>query len=321
MFDDLFPEPRTWKYAIPWMLVVLLISITGRMYASQNPEVQFWSMVPCGFTLLFFVIGAINAWKLVTKHMEEMFMEHQAALSRTPLVMLSENMRTMHPEAVRVLNRFGVRTSWQVRVGRNFGERDWVLADTNVHFGFIEYLLLNSSKSALRPKRFFSQGSKKWDPDGLVEDREQYDEFEKWLFARLMVTRSHGEFSPAEFIPPWTPELILETMGLSGEQDLYRPEEEPRKNLNDKQSAVSDQRSAGSGQLAVISEQSSVTSDQLPVASGQPGNGQKTPLSASQTSPQMGEHHLGGEELTEEELEAMRLEDERNASQYLQEGV
>jgi hypothetical protein len=101
-----------------------------------------------------------------------------------------------------------------------------------------------------------------------------------------MVTRSHGEFKPAEFIPPWTPELILETMGLTGEQDLYRPEENGK-------------------QVAEISSQ-------------QPA----APLSSKTTSPQMaGERrNLGGREdvkpLTEEELEAIRVEMVRNASQY-----
>src|SRR6185436_4091222 len=135
------------------------------------------------FATLFLLVALVNLWKLVTKHTEEMFAEHQAALSTTPLVLLSQNMKQMHPEAVRVLNRFGVRTSWQVRVGRNFGERDWVLADTNVHFGFIEFVMSKSTRFALWPKRNFSQGSHKWDPDGLAEDREQYDEFEMWLFA------------------------------------------------------------------------------------------------------------------------------------------
>jgi hypothetical protein len=179
------------------------------------------------FFALFFGMAVTNWWKLITWHRTEMYSERQVALSKTPLVLLAENMRQMHPEAVRVLNRFGVRTSWQVRVSKNFGERDWVLADTNVHFGFIEYVLLNSN-GTLYPRFRFSPGSKKWDPDGLVEDREQHEEFESWLFARMMVTRSHGEYKPAEFIPPWTPDLIMETLGLTGEQDLYRPDEDVR---------------------------------------------------------------------------------------------
>ncbi len=230
----LYDRPKTWKYAFPWAMVVVLIPVTGKMLASPDPEIQYWSLLPIGFMLLFFVIGCIKLWEKISSHSAELFTQHQEALSMTPLVLLSQNMKQMHPEAVRVLNRFGVRTSWQVRV--NAGERDWVLADSNVHFGFIEFVLLNSH-TALYPKNRFSQGSKKWDPDGLVEDREQYDELERWMFSRLMVTRSFGEFRPAEFIPPWNPKLILETMGLTGEQDLYRPEEKPRKDLGSPQPA------------------------------------------------------------------------------------
>jgi hypothetical protein len=221
-FDD---GPRTWKWAVPAAIFVALIPVTGRMFASPNAEMQYWASLPCGFGLLFLAIALVNLWRLATAHNEEMFKEHQSALSMTPLVLLSENLKQMHPEAVRVLNRFGVRTSWQVRVDANRGTRDWVLADSNVHFGFIEFVLARSG-AALYPKNRFSDGSKKWDPDGIVEDREQYDELEKWMFARMMVTRSHGDYKPAEFIPPWMPDLILETMGLTGEQDLYRPDDD-----------------------------------------------------------------------------------------------
>jgi hypothetical protein len=236
-------DPRTWKWAVPAAIFILLIPITGKMFASLNPETQFWSSVPCGFEVLCLAVAGVNAWKLISAHKAKLFTEHQEALSVTPLVLLAQSMKQMHPEAVRVLNRFGVRTSWQVRVDQNHGTRDWVLADTNVHFGFIEYVLSHSGVG-LYPKRFFSEGSKKWDPDGLVEDRQQYDELENWMLSRLMVTRSHGEFKPAEWIPPWTPALILEVMGLTGEQDLYKPEDGRVKDLA---TAIGDQRSAISG--------------------------------------------------------------------------
>ena len=286
MFSEpFFDKPHTWKWAIPAAIFILLIPVTGKMFASTNAETQYWSILPCGVGGLMLAMAMVNLWKLITTHNAEMFSEHQSALSITPLVLLSKSMQTMHPEAVRVLNRFGVRTSWQVRVDPLIGTRDWVLADTNVHLGFIEHVLSRSGK-AFYPKNRFSQGSKKWDPDGIVEDREQYDEFEIWMFSRLMVTRSHGEFKPAEFIPPWTPGLILETMGLTGEQDLYRPDENGKP-------------------VAEIS-------GQQPAA----------PLSSKTTSPQMaGERrNLGGREdvkpLTEEELESIRVEMVRNASQY-----
>ena len=274
--------PRTWKYAVPATMAILL-----GWEAWSLPAGSVGLAVLClAFSGLFGLMALTNWWKLFTSHKTEMYMDRQIALSKTPLVLLAENMKQMHPEAVRVLNRFGVRTSWQVRVGKNFGERDWVLADTNVHFGFIEFVMSMSSKTALYGKRTFNRGSMKWDPDGLVEDREQFDELEKWLFARMMVTRSHGDYKPAEFIPPWTPALILETLGLTGEQDLYRPEEDPRKDLGKDLGATSSPAaqpatSAGSAPAGRVSTKDDARDD-----------------------------------LTEDEIRAIELEMTRHADQY-----
>lgn len=278
MFDaPLFNGPRTWKYALPGTLIVLLIPVIGKMLIDPDPEMRYWAMVPFGLAGLFLIIFLVNLWKYMAEFNTQQFSEHQAALSRTPLVMLAEAMKQMHPEAVRVLNRFGVRTSWEVSVNAQSYERDWILAGTNAHFGFVEHVLSRSGKT-LYPKRSFPEGSKRWDPDHIVEDREQYDDLEQWMFARMMVTRSHGEFKPAEFIPPWNPKFVLEAMGLTGEQDLFRPEEEVRKDLGSTQAVTSN------------------------------GNG-KTPLSAStQTSPHLEEHKMGGEErpLTDGEWTAIQ---------------
>ena len=246
MFEaPLFNGPRTWKYALPGILVVLLIPVIGKMMISLDPEIRYWARLPVGLCGLFVIMFLVNLWKYMSEHATQMFSEHQSAVSMTPLVLLAEAMKQMHPEAVKVLNRFGVRTSWEVRVNAQTYERDWLLSGTNAHLGFVEHVLSRSGK-ALYPKRSFPEGSKKWDPDHVVEDREQHEDLERWLFARMMITRSHGDFKPAEFIPPWTPETVMEAMGLTGEQDLYRPEEEPRKDLG--KEPVQPVRSNGNGQ-------------------------------------------------------------------------
>ena len=231
MFDaPLFDRPRTWKYALPGVLVIVLLPVIGKMLASLDPETQYWAVIPIGLAGLLSLVFLVNLWKYMSEHATKIFSEHQAALSITPLVLLADAMKQMHPEAVKVLNRFGVRTNWEVRLNAETYERDWLLSGTNAHFGFVEHVLSRSGK-ALFPKRSFAEGSKKWDPDGVVDDREQYDDLERWMFARMIVTRSHGDYKPAEFLPPWTPDLVLEAMGLTGEQDLYRPAKEPRKDL------------------------------------------------------------------------------------------
>lgn len=289
MLDDGFHSPRTWKWAVPAMVFIVLIPVTGWAYVKLSTDAQIWVILPCGFCALFLFIAGANFWKWATAHKEEMFDMHQASLSSTPTVLLAKYMQQMHPEAVKTLNRFGVRTTWEVRVNR--GERDWILSGTNpaVHLGFIEFVLSNSGTS-LYGKWKLSEGSKKWDPDGFVEDREQYEELERWMFARLMVTRSHGNMKPAEFIPPWTPELIMGQMGMVGDQDLYRPDEEARKDLGagDRRPETGD-RGQGTG-------------EQKAVGSKQNGNGQKAEE---------------GPELLPEEFEAITKENATYSGMYL----
>jgi hypothetical protein len=225
-------EPRTWKYMVPGTFGVMLFVLTGLLYG-QAPiyePAQYLMWITGGLAVMCGVAAIINALKVITDHYMTLYERRLAAQSMTPLVMLSQNLKQMHPEAVRTLNMFGVRTTWQENI-KNFGEIDFILLGTNVHMGFVE-MVLDRSGTALMPKRRLADGSKKWDPDGLVTDREQYDQLEKWMFARMIVTRSNGEFQPAEFIPPWTPVKIKEIMGLVGDQDLYKPIEAEWKDLN-----------------------------------------------------------------------------------------
>lgn len=224
-------EPRTWKYMVPGAIGVLLFVLTGRLYglAPTYEPAQYLLWITGGLAVIFGVAAVINALKVITDHYMTLYERRLAAQSMTPLVMLSNNLKQMHPEAVRTLNMFGVRTTWQENI-KNFGDIDFILLGTNVHMGFVE-MVMDRSGTALMPKRRLSEGSKKWDPDGLVTDREQYDQLEKWLFSRMIVTRSLGEFQPAEFIPPWTTAKIKEIMGLVGDQDLYKPPESEWKDL------------------------------------------------------------------------------------------
>lgn len=153
------------------------------------------------------------------------FERRQQAVNTTPLVMIANALKGLHPENVAVLNRFAVHTVWDVQVDLESGERDWMLRGTDVHFGFIEYVLDHSQSGRLYPRSSFSQGSKAWDPLGIVEDREQHRQFELWLSTRLVVVREYGENHPAMFLPPWTPDLLKQRMGFEGMDDLYQPGE------------------------------------------------------------------------------------------------
>jgi len=219
-------EARNWKWMVPGLLVPLLFVLQMWIndYAGRaGLPFLLW----CGcFTvpaMFIFAVQAAAGFRAYYRRLEtDDLVARQRALNTTQATQIAEALRSLHPEAVRVLNRFGVRTQWQVKIDAERGGRDWILLGTNVHFGFIEYVLDNSTTSALFPMNQFSEGSRQWDPDGLIEDREQYREFEGWLVSRLMVTRPYGN-RVAQFLNPWTPELVKEVMGLVGTQDVYKP--------------------------------------------------------------------------------------------------
>lgn len=198
----------------------------GAAWGAQNLGWEVFAAV-LGLIMLIFVLGALAEF---LSHYGEInsniFERRQRAMNTTPVVMIAEALRGLHPENVRVLNKFAVRTVWDVKVDLERGERDWMLQGTNVHFGFVEFVLDNSRNGQLYPRNKFLEGSRKWDPDRIVDDREQHRQFELWLSSRFVVIREFGENHPAVFLPPWTPELLKQTMGFEGPQDLYQPDEQ-----------------------------------------------------------------------------------------------
>jgi hypothetical protein len=227
MFDSWSEGPRDWKWIVPGVLGIMLCLVVYQCWMIGTDGFLLVALALACVACIFFLSALTNYIWLVKRRSEELYREHMEALNATPLTKLADAMKQMHPEAVRVLDKFGIRTMWGVDVGKTLGERDWVLLGTDVpvRFGFIEYVL-NKSGKALYPAYRFAEGSKKWDPDGVTLDRDQHKAFEKWMFARTMVTRSHGDYKPAEFIPPFTPKTIMELMGFTGEQELYRPDDE-----------------------------------------------------------------------------------------------
>lgn len=213
------------------MVPAMLTPIVGGLGA--------WWMT-AGETWLKFIGFVLISWACVLlyaafKNCNEYFAEgniqrferKQHALAITPVTLMAQALPGLHPDAVKVLNKFGVRTVYQVKVDMKKGDRDWILLGTNVHFGFIQYVLDHSNPRSLMPKRMLSDGSRRFDADGLVTDYEQYDELQQWLIARMIITRPFGDNSPSMFLPPWNPDLVKEKMGFSGPVDLEDAEQEP----------------------------------------------------------------------------------------------
>lgn len=216
-----------------WIWMAILGSVFfGAAWWAMN---MGWDVAAAmlGLVMLVFAVASLAEF---TSHYGEInsiiFERRQTAMNTTPIVMIAESLRGLHPENTRLLSKFVAQTVWDVTVDLQRGERDWMLRGYDVHFGFVEFVLDGSRNGRLCPRNRFAEGSRKWDPNGVVEDREQHRQFEEWLATRLIVVRQFGDNNPAMFMPPWTPEKLKVTMGFEGPQDLYKPEEAVVRNLS-----------------------------------------------------------------------------------------
>jgi len=210
----------------------------GLAWGAQRAE---WDVAAVVLVLIVFVLLVATLAEFNAHYSEIhsiIFERKQRAVNTTPVVMIADALRGLHPENTRLLDKFIAQTVWDVTVDLQKGERDWMLRGTDVHFGFVEFVLDRSKDGRLYPRNKFAEGSRRWDPNGLVEDREQHRQLEHWLASRLIVVREFGDNHPAMILPPWTPERLKVVMGFEGPQDLYKAEEETAiKNLGTAQTA------------------------------------------------------------------------------------
>jgi hypothetical protein len=54
--EPFFNAPRTWKWAVPAGIFILLIPVTGKMYAAPDAEMQYWAMLPWTGSVFLFVL-------------------------------------------------------------------------------------------------------------------------------------------------------------------------------------------------------------------------------------------------------------------------
>ena len=176
-----------------------------------------------GLVMIVFFVAALA--EFLTRYGEihsVIYQRNQQARYTTSVVMIAEAIRSLHPESAKLLNRFTARAVWDVKIDMDKRERDVMLRGTNIHLGFVEFVLNNSANGKLYPRWKFSEGSFEWDPYKQVTDRAQHDEFELWLSSRLIVVRAYDN-APAVILPPWTPELIKEAIGIVDQLEFYTP--------------------------------------------------------------------------------------------------
>ena len=206
----MFNEPRNWKWMVPGILWVLFwVGAAWLWVAEWN-----WSALTCaGIGLVLLTATVINAWAYTEAHAGKVFAEIQYSRNRTPVVMMFEYASRMHPDAVAALLTYQ-RIMWRVRYVPVKDMVDWVIDEApSVHLGFLEYVLDYSSDASVMPKSMLSDGSKQFDPDGMMTDYEQYDSLIMLLQQKMMCTQAFGNQAP-KWIPPWTPELLRRRFGI-----------------------------------------------------------------------------------------------------------
>jgi hypothetical protein len=182
-------------------------SMSGGVYADL-------AIIPAVLLVILFVAACVNLYLYLQDHNSDIFANVQAARNSTPEVRMFEAAKGMHPEAVKAL-LVHRRTIWRVKYIPLKDVVDWVLDEApNVHAGFVDFVL-DHSNGSIMPKRFLSDGSRQYDPDGLVTDYEQYDALIHLMQSKLMITQAFGNQAP-QLLPPWTAELLRHRFGLDG---------------------------------------------------------------------------------------------------------
>jgi hypothetical protein len=174
-----------------------------------------WALIPLGLAIVLFISSVINAWAYIAEKWSNTYANIRTVQNSTPEVRMFEAAKTMHPEAVKAL-LVHRRTVWRVKYIPLKDTADWILDEApNVHAGFVDFVL-DRSNGTLMSKRLLNEGSKQFDPEGIISDYEQYDSLLALMQSKMMCTAAYGNQSP-KFLPPWTVELLRRRFGLDGE--------------------------------------------------------------------------------------------------------
>lgn len=231
----MFTEHRNWKWMVPAAGIPLMIIIWNWM---MEAELGDWGILPLFIAGILVVAALINGWLYVQSHAAVIYAEFQLARNSTPEVRMFEAARGMHPDAVQAL-LIHRRAIWRIKYLPFKDVADWILDEApSVHAGFIDFILDHSnSVSVMSQHGILSQGSKQFDPEGLVEDRQQYEDFILLMQQKLMCTEALGN-QPPKWIPPWNPDLVRHRFGLDGDQYVVEEQSEAMAALRRAQAKV-----------------------------------------------------------------------------------
>jgi hypothetical protein len=207
---------------VPAALIAPCLVCFSKLWNSGTGTWKDWALLPLGLAVVLFIATLVNVWAYVAERWSNVYANIRTVQNSTPEVRMFEAAKGMHPDAVKAL-LVHRRTVWRVKYIPLKDTVDWILDEApNVHAGFVDFVL-DRSNGTLMSKRLLSEGSKQFDPEGIVTDYEQYDNLVWLLKTKLMCTDAYGNQSP-KFLPPWNVELLRKRFGLDGEG--YQVDEE-----------------------------------------------------------------------------------------------
>ena len=297
----LFNEPRNWKWMVPAALVGPCLWWWNDWSMSGDPWKEL-AIIPAVLMAILIISAVMNLILYAIHHWSQEYADVQAVRNSTPEVRMFEAAKGMHPDAVKIL-LVHRRSIWRIKYVPMKDVVDWIFDELpTVHAGFVDFVIDHSSVRSVMSKGLLSQGSKQFDPEGMVTDYEQYDDLLHYLQAKLICTQAFGNQAP-QWLPPWNPDLVRHQFGLDGAP--YAVEEE---GISEAMQAVVRAQAKwyanGNGKLQDLTEAES-TQEQKPVN----GNGHKPePVPAAK------------DELTDQELEQInKIQAEHEAR--LQKGI
>jgi hypothetical protein len=213
----MYGEPRNWKWMIPAALIAPCI-VWWNKWAMSGGALSDWAVIPLGIAGILLVATLVNLWLYASSHAADIYADIQAVRNSTPEVRMFEAAKGMHPQAVEAL-LIHRRAIWRIKYVPLKDVADWILDEApTVHGGFLDFVLDHSNSFSVMPKHgILSQGSKQFDPEGMIEDYQQYDDLILLLQQKLICTQALGN-QPPKWIPPWNQDLVRHRFGLDGEQ-------------------------------------------------------------------------------------------------------
>lgn len=208
----MWTEYRNWKWMVPALLIAPCLVLWEKAVEWGWGD---WSVTFLAAAVIFLIAMLVNGWVYVAHHWADVFSDIQSAQNATPEVRMFEAAKGMHPDAVNwlLLHR---RSIWRIKYVPLKDVVDWIFDELpTVHAGFVDFVLDHSSFTSVMSKGLLSDGSKQFDPEELVADRQQYDELITYMQMKLMCTKASGSSAP-KWLPPWNPELVRHRFGLDG---------------------------------------------------------------------------------------------------------